>query len=207
MLTSENAITHVTGCVKCTGNNASSKHHAMVKRLHELCAKAGIPCELEPRHLSSYKCAACGDTIEGDRKVEHQRTCGTASFHRSGPDLAIHWASGVMYYDFTIVHELSQSNLSRTGTQLMKDAISRKVKTYVASGLLNSSQFQCVPILSGGAMHTKTKQLIHALADACGYERNSTVQDFTLRLQELNGAVALSQLKKYLVSPLDEDSF
>ena len=122
------------------------------------------------------------------------------TLYHSGPDIVIHWASGDVYYDFTIVHELSQSNVGRSTAQLFRDAIKRKVSKYVASKLIPNEQFQCVPMLSGGAMHSNTKALITTLADACGLERDFVVQDFTLRLQELNGSVVMSQLRKYIAT-------
>ena len=54
------------------------------------------------------------------KKKNHQRTCGSGSFYHSGPDIVIHWASGDVYYDFTIVHELSQSNVGRSTAQLFR---------------------------------------------------------------------------------------
>ena len=206
LLTSENAISHVAGCSTCTGNNATTKHNKMVHRLYELCIKAGIPCEREPRQFSTYTCGKCGAHLDGDSKPSHQRICGSGSFHHSGPDLVIHWADGDVFYDFTIVHELCPSNLTRGGTILMRDAIKRKNKTYVASKLLPQIQFQCIPMLAGGAMHANTKNLLLALADACGLERDYVIQDFTLRLQEFNGSVVLSQLGKFLVPQSREDT-
>ena len=34
---SKDIITHIPGCVRCTGLNASSKHNAMVRFLYDLC--------------------------------------------------------------------------------------------------------------------------------------------------------------------------
>ena len=200
LLTPRTALTHVSGCVKCSGNNATAKHNRMVRNIYELCIKSGLPCELEPRQFSTYTCAKCGASVDGDGKSHHLRTCGSGSFYHSGPDIVIHWASGDVYYDFTIVHELSQSNVGRSTAQLFRDAIKRKVSKYVASKLIPNEQFQCVPMLSGGAMHSNTKALITTLADACGLERDFVVQDFTLRLQELNGSVVMSQLRKYIAT-------
>ena len=177
----------------------------MVRRIYELCLKGGIPCELEPRNFSSYKCTVCAESIQTERRHEHQRTCGTGALIRSGPDIVIHWASGDIYYDFTIVHELSPSNIGRKATQLMKDAIGRKIKTYVTTAMIPSNQFVCLPMLSGGAMHANTKALLNSLADVCGADRETIVGDFALQLQELNGAVVYSQLKQFLASDSSEE--
>ena len=123
LLTSSSAIAHVSGCVKCSGINATTKHNRMVRQLYTLCIKAGIPCELEPRQFATYTCGKCGTTVDGENKASHQRTCGSGSFHHSGPDLVIHWADGDIFYDFTVIHELSQSNIKRSGAILMRDAI------------------------------------------------------------------------------------
>ena len=139
----------------------------MVRRIYDLCIKAGIPCEMEPRPFSSYRCLKCNEVVEGERKSEHQRTCGSPSFHRSGPDLAIYWATGIIYYDFTILHEFAPSNAGRSGAQLMRDAIKKKHATYVKTGLIPFEQFKCIPMLSGGALHSGTKILLNSLAD-CG---------------------------------------
>ena len=47
-------------------------------------------------------------------------------------------------------------------------------------------------------MHTDTQALLTALADASGRPRQQIKEEFQLLLQELNGAVAYTQLKKYL---------
>ena len=198
MFKADAAVAHISGCTKCTGNNATVKHNRMVRRLYELCLKGGIPCELEPRHLSSFKCKVCGDAIAEVQKQEHQRTCGTGSFVRSGPDIVIHWPAGDIYYDFTLIHELSPSNLGKTGARLMKDAIGRKIKAYVSTGLIPQEQFLCIPMLSGGALHKNTKLLLKSLADVCGLVREDVIQDFALNLQEQNGAIVFSQLRNFL---------
>ena len=66
---------------------------------------------------------------------------------RSGPDIVIHWPAGDIhvYYDFTVIHKMSSSNLGKTGMRLMKDAISRKTKAYVNTGLISQEQFVCIP--------------------------------------------------------------
>ena len=197
-LSAASAMSHVSGCVKCPGNNTTMKHNALVRRIYNLCLKAGIPCEREPRQFTSYKCSSCGDIMDCGRKREHQQICKDDVMHRSGPDLAIYWASGEVYYDLTVVHELALSNLGKRGSALMKEALLRKRQTYVNTGLITSDKFQCLPILSGGSMHENLKILLKSLADAGGVSRETTLQDFTLHLQELNGTVTFSQLRKYL---------
>ena len=83
-------------------------------------------------------------------------------------------------------------------------AIKRKINRYIVSSLIPTQQFLCIPMLSGGAMHLNTKELLSALADACGLARDKIHQDFALQLQELNGSVAMSQFRKYL-APVDGD--
>ena len=198
LLNSDNMIRHITGCSKCAGLNATVKHSTLVNFLYELCLKAGIPCEKEPRTFSTLRCTQCNEMVEPNHKRTHERACGGRSFRRSGPDLVIYWASGEIHYDLTVVHELAPSNLATKCAQLFREASKRKHDTYVKSGKISESSFQCIPILSGGAMHTNTQSLLSALADASGSQRQQIKSEFQVLLQELNGAVAYSQLRKYI---------
>ena len=84
---------------------------------------------------------------------------------------------------------------SRTG-----EATERKHGHYVASGLISSGAFQCLPVLSSGGLSTTTRNLLYALADATVQNRKTVEADFKLLLQDLNGAAVYSQLRKYLAS-------
>ena len=75
LLSSSEALAHIPGCVKCAGHNVTTKHHALVRYLYELCLRAGLPCEREPRQFSYYECSACAATIHPENKTEHARTC------------------------------------------------------------------------------------------------------------------------------------
>ena len=103
-----------------------------------------------------------------------------------------------------VLHEFAPSNAGRSGAQLMRDAIKRKHATYVKTGLIPFEQFKCIPMLSGGALHSGTKILLNSLADVCGLSREFVIHDLALRLQELNGSIALSQLRRFPRS--DEES-
>ena len=205
ILESSSALSHIAGCVQCSGNNATTKHDALVRRIYDLCMKAGVPCEREPRQFTTYKCSTCGESFPHWRKREHQQICRNASLHRSGPDIVIYWASGEVFYDLTVIHELAPSNLRRGSGALMRDAIARKHNTYVASGMIPQERFKCIPVLSGGAMHQGLKTLLHTLADCCGLERGKTLNEFSLHLQELNGSVVFSQLKNYLTQETSQE--
>ena len=74
----------------------------------------------------------------------------------------------------------------------------RKQVTYVNSGLIPGNKFECLPLLSGGALHRNTENLLKTLADRGQLPRMSVISEFKLYLQELNGAAAHSQLRQYL---------
>ena len=198
ILESKHFLAHLLGCVKCTGANATTRHHALVRHIYDLCLQTGVPCEREPRQFTTYRCLKCNESVNEQRKHEHQKKCGTASFHRSGPDLAIYWASGEIFYDLTIINEISKTNLGKRSNQLMQEAEKRKVDTYVNSGLIPHEKFTCVSILAGGAMNKSGLALLKSLADASGRDRDIVVQDFIMHLQELNGTVLCSQMSKAL---------
>ena len=67
---------------------------------------------------------------------------------RSGPDLVIYWNTGAVFYDLTVIHELSMSNRGKKCTQLMNDALQRKSNTYVRTNLIREDSFQCLPVLA-----------------------------------------------------------
>ena len=198
LLDSSSAFSHIAGCVQCSGNNTTMKHNNLVRIIYELCMKAGVPCEREPRQFTSYKCSTCGESFPQWRKSDHQKVCRNASLHRSGPDIVIHWATGEIFYDLTIIHELAPTNARKRSGTLMREAITRKHSTYVASGMIPQERFVCLPVLSGGAMHHGLRHLLHTLADCSGLDRVRTLNEFSLCLQELNGSIVFSQLRNYL---------
>ena len=198
ILESKHSLAHLLGCVKCTGANATTRHNALVRHIYDLCLRAGIPCEREPRQFTSYRCLKCTEAVSEQRKQEHQKTCGTTSFHRSGPDLVIFWVSGEIFYDFTVTNELSKSNIHKRGAQLMQEAEKRKLDTYVNSDLIPREKFVCLSVLAGGAMNKSSVALLKALADANGRDRETVVRDFGMHLQELNGVILNAQMGKAL---------
>ena len=60
---------------------------------------------------------------------------------RSGPDFVIYWNNGEVFYDLTVVHELSVTNRSKKCSQLINDAINRKLKSYVHTNLIREESF------------------------------------------------------------------
>ena len=47
VLNSTTALTHIPGCVRCSGVNSTVKHNSLARYIYELCNKAGIPCARE----------------------------------------------------------------------------------------------------------------------------------------------------------------
>ena len=203
LLTSSTILNHIPGCAKCEGVNVTTKHHALVRYIYELCLKSGLTCEKEPRQFSSFQCSGCQNSVTEENLTEHQRSC-RGSVRRSGPDLMIYWADGPMYYDLTVVHEFSAAHINKTPQKMMNEVITKKRDRYVTSGMIANDRFMCIPVLSGGALHKHTKRLLTALADRCLISRQHILEDFALYLQELNGNIVLSQMQKYLTPDKEE---
>ena len=118
-------------------------------------------------------------------------------FHRSGPDLVVFWATGEVYYDLTVVNELAKSHLGKKSeSPITRGSKKRKSQHMWTPNLIPREQFVCLPLLTGGAMNKSTINFLHSLADANGFERRHILEDFKLLLQELNGALLASQLRK-----------
>ena len=198
------ALTHIPGCVRCSGINATTKHNSLTRYIYELCLKAGLPCAREPREFTTYTCSACSQVLSEETKIEHSKLCRGAVLNRSGPDLVIYWASGATYYDLTVVHELSPSYEKMSPQKAMQDAIPRKHTKYVKSSMLQNDQFQCLPISSCGALHNNTKSLLQILAGKVYREPKAILNDFVLLQQELDGAILQSQLRSYLPDTKDD---
>ena len=128
----------------------------------------------------------------------HDKTCAGRQLFRSGPDLVIYWSTGEIFYDLTVVHELSNSNQVKSCSQLLTDAIKRKRDTYVTSGKIPDFAFQCIPVLSCGSLHQNTRSLLRVLSEAALLNRRATEMEFKLLLQELNGTEVYAQLRNHL---------
>ena len=163
-LNQHSVLTHLPGCTQCKGINASFKHNTLVRYIHKMCLNAGIPCEKEPRRFSSVHCTTCRAPITEETSYNHSKVCAGRQTHRNGPDLVIHWQSGEIYYDLTVIHELAPSRIQQKCGRLINEAIKRKQATYVASGLIPALSFQCLPVLSGGSLHKNLKNLLDTLA-------------------------------------------
>ena len=203
----ETALTHVPGCVRCTGTNSTTKHNCLIRYIYDLCMKAGIPCEREPRQFSSYTCLGCSEVISEERKREHATACKGSALHRSGPDLVVYWATGEIFYDLTVVHELAPSILGTKPAKALQDAITRKRTKYVATKILREDNFRCLPILASGSLHANTRELLHILAEKSSMNPQAVERDFALHLQELNGAVLNCQLRRFLEPRTEEDTY
>ena len=205
LLNSATALTHIPGCVRCAGMNTTVKHNALVRYIHNMCLRAGIPCELEPRQFSTYVCTSCSEVIREERRREHIATCKGSTLHRSGPDLVIYWATGEIFYDLTVVHDLAPSLAGTTPAKAIKDAIARKNTKYVSSNMFAEEQFACLPVLSSGSLHARTRELLRLLAEKISIEPSKVENDFILLLQEMNGNILLGQLRKYLSQSHGDD--
>ena len=125
--------------------------------------------------------------------------------HRSGPDLVIYWAAGEIFYDLTVVHDLAPSLAGTTPAKAIKDAIARKNTKYVSSNMFAEEKFACLPVLSSGSLHARTRELLRLLAEKISIEPSKVENDFILLLQEMNGNILLDQLRKYLSQSHGDD--
>ena len=109
-----------------------------------VCIKAGIPCEEETRSVSTWACLTCRNVIDFSNQHCHHKVCGGKNHHRSGPDLVIYWNTGPIFHDLTIIHEMAATNRTKKYPNLLRNAIQRKMQTYVQSGMFHTDGFQCL---------------------------------------------------------------
>ena len=158
LLDNKTALQHIPGCVQCTGLNTTMKHNRLVKYIFDLAQKAGIQCEKEPRSFSTWQCGICKNKVFPSNKMIHDKTCAGRQLFRSGPDLVIYWSTGEIFYDLTVVHELSNSNQAKSCSQLLTDAIKRKRDTYVVCSYCGCLHHPPTRLL----MDTELKSNVHA---------------------------------------------
>ena len=126
ILDNRSALTHISGCAQCSGINASVKHNMLVKFFHDLCMRAGIPCESEPRAFSNWTCTTCRNVASRESQPTRSKICTGRHLHRSGPDFVIYWDTGAIFYDLTFCTLLIlifyfstlMTRLSRTSSRL-----------------------------------------------------------------------------------------
>jgi len=152
---------HTAGCVKIRGPNATVKHNAIVKILHDLCAQANVPATLEPRDLEAFVCHACGETILFAAKHDHALRC-KASFSRTGPDLRIFWDAGSTVYDVTIAHVTAPSYAATSPEQIVANKIRAKEALYLP--LLGDEPFVVLPARAHGTIEPALRTLVKRLA-------------------------------------------
>ena len=80
ILDGNTALTHIPGCVRCSGLNATVKHNALVKYIGDLCIRAGIPCEIEPRAFTMWTCQACNANVNYENKVHSSKNMCWTNF-------------------------------------------------------------------------------------------------------------------------------
>ena len=194
--TSSSIIPHIAGCSRCSGMNCTRKHSHIVRYLADLCAKAGLPCVIEPRIHSSFYCTKCKCSISAE--VSDQHPCKARRI-RSGPDLAIMWPHmGEVLYDFTVVHTCCNSYKKQTSNYLLQQAQERKFKKYVTEKGVDSEAFRCIAASDCGVLHNDTKQLLKALAQRANRKYENVREAFQLELEKLSAYTVVSQLRDYI---------
>ena len=142
---------HVAGCATCHGYNASSRHAAMKKVLHDILTALGIDFdEHEPREFNSYTCKGCNTKLVGKAIDTHPRECaksrdtkgGVLAARGSGPDGRIYIPGDdrakpprkprVVVWDVTIVSMTAPSHLGKSLEDAFGERTSAKNSRYQA---------------------------------------------------------------------------
>ena len=161
----------------------------MVAFFSGLCRQAGLPCEVEPRDFQTYKCQVCARSFK--TLADHPASCRGNPL-RSGPDLAISWPTGDIFYDYTTVHEMSPSNVGTAVTTLAAQKVEQKVRKYTGTtanpGPLTVDNFVPLPAYSLGGLHKNTRALLADLAAVMGVSPFALFADFGSTLQQAQAA-------------------
>ena len=191
-----NIIPHVAGCSRCAGMNSTRKHSHIVRYLSNLCAKAGLPCAIEPRLYSSFFCTKCKCSISPEAAERHP--CRARRI-RSGPDLAIMWPDvGEVLYDVTVIHTCCSGYRKQSSRALLQSAVERKHRKYIVEKGLEPEYFRCIAVTDCGLMHEETKNLIKTLAKRAELDFQNTRDSFQLEIEKFAAYTVVSQLRQYI---------
>ena len=176
--------------------NCTRKHSHIIRYLADLCAKARLPCAIEPRTHASFYCTKCKCDISADVADEHP--CRARRI-RSGPDLAIMWPNvGEILYDVTVVHTCCASYAKQSSAALLQGAIERKNRKYVQEKGMDPESFQCISMTDCGLLHEETKSLLKALSKRADCDTQVVRQAFQLEIEKFSAYAVASQLRQYI---------
>jgi len=171
---------HAAGCVKIAGQNATKKHHAIVNLLAQMCARAGVACDKEPRDLQAYNCHGCGSLVSAAGRDTHKNNCH-GKFSRTGPDLRITWHNGATtVYDVTVVHTTAPSHANTRPGRIVDKKVADKTAFYTP--LLAGEPFVVLPVRALGKIEDETRALIKTLSTIAETDPREALEEVSVAL-------------------------
>ena len=192
----EDHPTHVTGCVRRSGKNATMKHNRLVEISYSRLRSVGVVCEKEPRDYKAFLCSTCGGKFSKEASIAHARACRDSRFRPTGPDLRVEWgASGEnpadqenIVYDWTVVHATAPSHRASAYKALFAEKAAAKEELYGEMVRANGEKFVVLGITSHGVFSKETAAFISRVAGATGRPQKEIRSSLLVALQQHNGA-------------------
>ena len=206
IFSAEDHPTHVAGCVRRSGKNATRKHNRLRDISHHRLRSVAVVCETEPRDYKAFLCNKCHKLFTKDDSIVHARTCRTATFRPTGPDLRVEWGASSenaadqdsIVYDWTVVHATAPSHRGCDLKKLFADKTAEKNKMYKEMVEKNGEKFVVLCVSSHGVMSPETLTFVSRLAGATGEKDLKTRAALMIALQQYNGgAIAQSRGRRW----------
>ena len=196
LFSAEDHPTHVTGCVRRSGKNATRKHNRLVDISYGFLRAVGVVCEKEPRDYKAFVCDTCGEKFSKDDSIVHARVCRNARFRPTGPDLRVEWAASSenpadwdnVVYDWTVVHATAPSHRRSNYKALFAAKKAEKEALYGDMVRANGEKFVVLCITSHGVMSKETVAFVARMAAATGKKEADIRMSILVALQQHNGA-------------------
>jgi hypothetical protein len=192
---------HVCGCTRVSGNNASSTHAYIKKRLDNSLQHMGIPFETaEPRDYQMLQCV-CGERVGPGEWVSHEQACATAKHgppRKTGPDRRIYLDTGPTVVDFTVVRPTCPSYVAgnKTAAAIMNTCAAEKRRLYKHAVEAQGEEFIVLGMYAHGGFPKETRnyveQLVLSAGDECCYTETNILDDLRMGVEEAQGAALLN---------------
>ncbi len=196
VLSAEDHPTHVTGCVRRSGKNATKKHNRLVDIGYGKLRSVGVVCEKEPRDYKAFVCSGCGGKFSKEDSIVHARACRNARFRPTGPDLRVEWGASAdnaldqenIVYDWTVVHATAPSHRGSSLAALFAAKAAEKEALYGEMVRANGEKFVVLCISSHGVMSKETLAFVARIAAATGKTKKEIRASLLVALHQHNGA-------------------
>ena len=196
IFSAEDHPTHVTGCVRRSGKNATKKHNRLVDISYGKLRSVGVVCEKEPRDYKAFVCSGCGDKFSKEASIAHARLCRNARFRPTGPDLRVEWGASAdnaadqenIVYDWTVVHATAPSHRGVSLQALFAAKAAEKETLYGEMVRANGEKFVVLCISSHGVMSKETLAFVARMAAATGKTKKEIRSSILIALHQHNGA-------------------